>query len=207
MKGARSAKGSADFVTTNRFPKWCTTIKAALEASRSRRSDWHKADMARVSFSSWSCAEQSGSRMMTSAFRAAGVGEEVVQPGGSAEQVTYQIAERTRAIGFGGIGALHKLVYKMRLDKAINKNVVLLQRHVPYWESDHVLNLAYNVLAGGTCLEDIERQRKFVIVTRIISAKSPAIDRRAKEKKDKLQNLLWVPVFWPFHGGGKFPLK
>jgi len=29
--------------------------------------------------------------------------------------------------------------------------------HIPYWESDHVLNIAYNVLTGGTCLEDIER--------------------------------------------------
>ena len=73
--------------------------------------------------------------------------------------IHYQMAERTRAIGFGGIGALHKLVCKLKLDRTINKNVPLLQRHVPYWESDHVLNLAYNVLTGGTCLEDIERLR------------------------------------------------
>jgi len=73
--------------------------------------------------------------------------------------VHYQIAERTRAIGFGGIGALHKLVCKLGLDRAINKNIILLKVHVPYWESDHVLNIAYNVLTGGTCLEDIERLR------------------------------------------------
>jgi len=73
--------------------------------------------------------------------------------------IHYQIAERTRAIGFGGIGALHKLVCRLRLDCAINNNVPLLQRHVPYWESDHVLNIAYNILSGGTCLEDIERLR------------------------------------------------
>jgi len=73
--------------------------------------------------------------------------------------IQYQIADRTRAISFGGIGALHKLVCKLNLDKAINKNIMLLQRHVPYWESDHVLNIAYNVLTGGTCLEDIERLR------------------------------------------------
>jgi len=71
----------------------------------------------------------------------------------------YQVSERIRAIGFGGVGAMHKLVCKLRLDRAINKNIVLLQRHVPYWESDHVLNIAYNVLTGGTCLEDIERLR------------------------------------------------
>ena len=73
--------------------------------------------------------------------------------------IHYQIAERTRAIGFGGVGAMHKLVCRLRLDREINKNIVLLQRHVPYWESDHVLNIAYNVLTGGTCLEDIERLR------------------------------------------------
>ena len=73
--------------------------------------------------------------------------------------IHFEISERTRAIGCGGIGALHKLVCKLGLDQAINRNVVLLKVHVPYWESDHVLNIAYNVLTGGTCLEDIERLR------------------------------------------------
>ena len=73
--------------------------------------------------------------------------------------IHYQVAERTRAISFGGIGAMHKLVCKLKLDRAINKNISLLKLHVPYWESDHVLNIAYNVLTGGTCLEDIERLR------------------------------------------------
>jgi hypothetical protein len=73
--------------------------------------------------------------------------------------IVYEIAERTRAIGYGGIGALHKMARKLRLDREINKNVELLAFHVPYHESDHVLNIAYNVLSGGTCLEDIERLR------------------------------------------------
>jgi hypothetical protein len=73
--------------------------------------------------------------------------------------IRYEIAERTRATGSGGIGAIHKLACKLKLDREINKNLVLLQRHVPYWESDHVLNLAYNILNGGTCLEDIELLR------------------------------------------------
>jgi hypothetical protein len=73
--------------------------------------------------------------------------------------IHFEISDRTRAISCGGIGALHKLVCKLGLDAAINESVVLLKTHVPYWESDHVLNIAYNVLAGGTCLEDIERLR------------------------------------------------
>ena len=31
--------------------------------------------------------------------------------------------------------------------------------HAPYFESDHILNIAYNILSGGECLEDIERLR------------------------------------------------
>jgi len=35
----------------------------------------------------------------------------------------------------------------------------LNRRHVPYHESDYVLNIAYNVLVGGIRLEDIELRR------------------------------------------------
>jgi hypothetical protein len=42
---------------------------------------------------------------------------------------------------------------------AINENVQLLKQHLPYHESDHVLNIAYNTLTGGTCLDDIELRR------------------------------------------------
>ncbi|MBI1748254.1 MAG: IS1380 family transposase [Acidobacteria bacterium] len=73
--------------------------------------------------------------------------------------IVYEISDRTRAIGYGGLGAIHKLVCRLKLDVAINDRIELLKFHVPYHESDHVLNIAYNVLSGGTCLEDIERLR------------------------------------------------
>jgi hypothetical protein len=84
--------------------------------------------------------------------------------------IRYEIADKTRAIGCGGIGALHKLVCKLGLDREINKNIFLLQRHVPYWESDHVLNIAYNVITGGTCLEDIERLRNDATYMNVFAA-------------------------------------
>jgi hypothetical protein len=31
--------------------------------------------------------------------------------------------------------------------------------HLPYHESDHILNIAYNILSGGTGLEDIDLRR------------------------------------------------
>jgi Transposase DDE domain group 1 len=81
--------------------------------------------------------------------------EPMFQPG----NLHYEMAERGRAIGFGGIGAVHTLVTRLELDQAINQKVPLLKTHVPYFESDHVLNISYNVLTGGTCLEDIDRLR------------------------------------------------
>jgi hypothetical protein len=50
-------------------------------------------------------------------------------------------------------------VRRLKLDQAINESVPLLKIHAPYYESDHVLNMAYNVLTGGTCIEDLERLR------------------------------------------------
>ena len=81
--------------------------------------------------------------------------EPMFQPG----NLHYEMADRGRAIGFGGIGAVHALVTRLGLDDAINENVGLLKTHVPYFESDHVLNISYNVMTGGTCLEDIDRLR------------------------------------------------
>jgi hypothetical protein len=76
-----------------------------------------------------------------------------------AQNIHYEMAERTRAIECGGIGAFHLLACNSGLVKAINERVHLLKRHLPYHESDHVLNIAYNTLAGGTCLDDIELRR------------------------------------------------
>jgi len=47
----------------------------------------------------------------------------------------------------------------LKLDVGINDRIELLKIHVPCHESGHVLNIAYNVLSGGTCFEDIERLR------------------------------------------------
>ncbi len=69
------------------------------------------------------------------------------------------MAERVRAIDCGGIGAFHLLACNSGLADAINQKVNLLKRHLPYHESDHVLNIAYNTLTGGTCLDDIELRR------------------------------------------------
>ena len=77
----------------------------------------------------------------------------------TASNIHYEIADRTRATAHGGIGAIHLLVRKLGLDTAINECLGLLKIHLPYHDSDHVLNIAYNLLAGGTCLEHLELRR------------------------------------------------
>jgi len=54
---------------------------------------------------------------------------------------------------------VHGLVTKLGLAKTIDAELELLKIHLPYHESDHVLNIAYNTLCGGRCLEDIEWRR------------------------------------------------
>jgi hypothetical protein len=73
--------------------------------------------------------------------------------------IHYEIADRTRGVNCGGIGAVQMLVQKLGLDKAIDSRLRIFKLHNPYFESDHVLNIAYNILCDGDCLEDIEKLR------------------------------------------------
>ena len=76
-----------------------------------------------------------------------------------AKNIHYEMADRARAIECGGIGAIHLLARNSGLIDEINKSLSVFKIHLPYHESDHVLNIAYNTLAGGTCLDDIELLR------------------------------------------------
>lgn len=71
----------------------------------------------------------------------------------------YEMSDRIQAFDCGGIGAVHQFVRDLRLDQRIDQRLELLKIHRPYHESDHVLNIAYNALCGGTCLEDLELRR------------------------------------------------
>src|SRR3990172_6123105 len=73
-------------------------------------------------------------------------------------------------MSYGGIGAVHRMVTQLGLVEKIDQELELLKVHLPYHESDHVLNLAYNVLCGGTRLEDIERLRHDVAYMNALGA-------------------------------------
>ena len=86
-----------------------------------------------------------------------------LQPILTAANIHYDVADKTRAIPWGGIGAIHLMVRKLGLAQAIDERLHLLKFHFPYHESDHVLNFAYNALCQGTCLDDIELRRNDVV--------------------------------------------
>jgi hypothetical protein len=85
-------------------------------------------------------------------------------------KITYEVGGNIEATPYGGIAAMHRLVTKLGLVEAVNGSLHLLKAHLPYHESDHVLNLAYNVLTGGTRLEDIERLRHDVAYMNAVGA-------------------------------------
>ncbi len=73
--------------------------------------------------------------------------------------VVYELAERSRAVAHGGMGMVTKLVKALGLAEELDSSLHLLNLHKPYYESDHVLNVAYNALCGGRTLDDIELRR------------------------------------------------
>jgi hypothetical protein len=85
-------------------------------------------------------------------------------------RIQYELAGRSEAISCGGIGAFHTLVHRIGLPEEIDQHLHLLKVHLPYHESDHVLNIAYNVLVGGQRLEDIEYQRQDVTFLNALDA-------------------------------------
>ena len=74
--------------------------------------------------------------------------------------IHYEWSDRTRGLSAGGIGAMHLLAQHTGLTAALDESLQLLKVHQPYHESDHVLNLAYNILCGGKTLEDLEQRRQ-----------------------------------------------
>jgi hypothetical protein len=84
--------------------------------------------------------------------------------------IHYEMADRARGITYGGMGAVQLLVKNIGLDEAINSRLHLFKLRNPYFESDHVLNIAYNILCNGECLEDIERLRNDTVYLDAVGA-------------------------------------
>lgn len=73
--------------------------------------------------------------------------------------IRYELAEKAGGTAHGGMAAVHRFVQKIGLPEAINRHLSIFKRRLPYYESDHVLNLAYNGLCGAVAIQDIEMRR------------------------------------------------
>ena len=71
----------------------------------------------------------------------------------------YDLNDRINGTAFGGIPLLHKLAQDIGLVDAIDRRLRILKFPLPYFESDHVLNFAFNALCNGTCIQDMELRR------------------------------------------------
>jgi len=81
--------------------------------------------------------------------------KEQAQPMMRGSNIHYALSDKTCANSYGGLGAMHAMVQRLGLVKEIDDHLELLKVHLPYHESDHVLNFAYNILTGGVRIEDM----------------------------------------------------
>jgi hypothetical protein len=89
----------------------------------------------------------------------------------TASNIHYEVGDKARGLGCGGIGAMHLMVRRLKFANAIDRGMHLLKIHLPYHESDHVLTLAYLPLCGGTCIEDLELLRNNEVFLNALGAR------------------------------------
>ena len=74
----------------------------------------------------------------------------------TASNIHYELGDRVQGSTPGGIGVM-LLLAQNRPDRRHRHHLHLLKVHLPYHESDpHVLNIAFNSLAGGQRIEHLE---------------------------------------------------
>ena len=117
------------------------------------------------------------------------------QPCLTASNIHYEISDKTHAITCGGIGLFHTLARQVGLIQTIDERLHLLKFHMPYHESDHVLNIAYNALCGSTCLQDIELRRNDEVFLNALGARripdpTTAADFCRRFTKESIETLI-----------------
>lgn len=81
------------------------------------------------------------------------------QPMTQSGNIHYEVSSKVSGTGFGGMAAVHAFVKRIGLDTQINQYLNVFKKRCPYYESDHVLNVAYNAMCGARSLQEIELRR------------------------------------------------
>lgn len=87
--------------------------------------------------------------------RSNGFGESRIRCG----KVKYELAEKQQAVACGGLGLILQMAGELKLRQHLNRAAPVFKVHAPYDEADHILNIALNLLSGGTCLDHLEHRR------------------------------------------------
>ena len=94
----------------------------------------------------WRRRRQRIQRRLDQHQREPGAGFEGQRPVLQGGNVRVEMGARHTGTAYGGVAVMHQLVRELGLSQAIDRRLHLLKFHVPYHESDHVLNFAYNAL-------------------------------------------------------------
>jgi hypothetical protein len=116
----------------------------------------------------------------------------------AASNIHYDVAERAAGINAGGIGLVHLFAKRIGLIERIDERLHLLKIHQPYHESDHVMNIVYNHLAGGTCLQDLELRRNDEAYLEALGAKRIPDPTTAGDfcRRLKVEDVLDLQEIW-----------
>jgi hypothetical protein len=74
----------------------------------------------------------------------------------TARNIHYELADPVQGLSAGGIGSMLLLAHRTGLIRDIDSSVHVFKQHLPHHESDHVLNMVFNMLAGGMRIEHID---------------------------------------------------
>jgi hypothetical protein len=86
--------------------------------------------------------------------------------------VVLKESKQAPLLSHTGVVIARNLIKRLGIAETIDQNLSLLQRHKPYSESDHVLNMVYNFLTGGEKLLDIERLQEEKSFSKVLGAES-----------------------------------
>jgi hypothetical protein len=72
----------------------------------------------------------------------------------------------------GGLLLIEELIHQFKVREHLDRNVCVKKRERGFDESDHILSLAYNMIAGGSRLEDVNMLREDEETKEIIQQKA-----------------------------------
>jgi hypothetical protein len=75
--------------------------------------------------------------------------DDLEQPMLRATNIQYEVAQRSIATAYGGIGLLHQLAKSLGLPAAIDQRLHLFKIHRPYYESDRLQRAVRWSLSAG----------------------------------------------------------